>query len=240
MDQFDYLARARALMARTARNAALIVVPLAAAASAAHAGEVYLPTTPVSCTYVNGGTSGSCSGSASQINTDPGNGLYGVSLFTTSPVLFYSTSGGSLTLSVNGDLSGGGISMGTVIPLAYDFLVTGVSGGSKMPATWSLEYSIQSSGFIDGFTTVSGSGSATNMGTTSLTISSLIPSDADVQIVTELSWSSVTGFGDFDLSVPGNGTFDVNALSSTTPEPGTMGLLASALAWVGWRYRRRG
>jgi hypothetical protein len=130
--------------------------------------------------------------------------------------------------------------MGTVIPLAYDFLVTGASGASLMPATWTLEYSIHSSGFIDGFTTVSGSGSNTNMGTTSLTISSPIPSDADVQIVAELSWSSVTGTGGFNLSVPGNGTYDINAVSSSTPEPGTMGLLASALAWVGWRYRRRG
>ena len=35
MDQFDYVARARALMAKTTRKAALVIVPLAAAASAA-------------------------------------------------------------------------------------------------------------------------------------------------------------------------------------------------------------
>jgi hypothetical protein len=238
MDQFDYVARARALMAKTARNAALIVVPLAAAASAAHAGEVYLPTTPVTCAYNNGGSSGSCSGGASPINTDPGNGIYGVSLFTTSPVFFSSSSGGSLTLSVNGDLSGGGISSGTVIPLAYDFSIT--PSGSETPSSWSLEYSIHSSGFNDGFMTVSGSGSGTIAGTASLTLGTLIPSDSLVQIVADLSWSSVTGTGGFFISVPGDGTFDVNSVSSSTPEPGTMGLLASALAWVGWRFRQRG
>jgi hypothetical protein len=79
------------------------------------------------------------------------------------------------------------------------------------------------------------------MGTDSLTITSAITSGTDVTISAEVSWSSVTGYGGFDLSVPGDKTFDVNSVASgSTPEPGTMGLLASALAWVGWRFRRRG
>jgi hypothetical protein len=229
-------------MAKTARTA-LVVVPLGAAASA-QAGEVYLPTTPVSCTYNNDGGGGSCSGGASQINTDPGNGIYGVSLYTTSPVFFSSSSGGSLTLSITGNLSGSsgsGISNGTVIPLAYDFMITPVSG-SEIPSSWSLDFTVDPLTLGSGTVTVSGSGSGTMEGTTSLTISGgSIAVGTDVTVSAELSWSSVSGSGPgFDISVPGNGTFDVNTASSSTPEPGTMGLLASALAWAGWRFRRRG
>jgi hypothetical protein len=203
---------------------------------------VYLPTSNATCSYNDiGNSEGGCSGGSSQINSDPGNGIYGVSLFTTSPVFFSSSSGGSLTLSVSGDLSGGGISTGTVISLAYDFSITSVSG-SEIPSGWTLEYKIDPAEVIFGSTTVSGSGSGAIDGTTSLTIgANAIPSGGDITISAELSWTGVSGSGaGFDISVPSNSTFDVNSVSSGTPEPGSMGLLASALAWVGWRFRRRG
>jgi PEP-CTERM motif len=235
VDQFDYVARARALMAKTVRTA-LVVVPLAAAASLQAGTIVTLPTGNPSCNFNDGGSGGACSGGASQINADPGDGVHGVSLYTTSPVSFSSNSGGSLSLEVSGQISGGGISIGTVIPLAYDFTITPSTSGDEIPFGWSLDFSIDPVVIVYGADTVSGSGSGTIDGTSSLTISTAIPSGAELSISADLSWSSTTGSGGFEISVPNGSSFDTNAV---VPEPGSMGLLASALAWVGWRLRRR-
>ena len=236
MKQFGYVVRARDLVSKTTRAVVLVLVPLAVALSSQASSLAILPTGSATCSYIDGGSSQSCSSGAFQI-ASPGNGVEGVGLYTVSPVDFFSTGAGSLTLSASGILSGSGISLGTVIPLAYDFSITSLTSGGELPVNWTLTFTLDPVAALFGTAQVSGSGIGDFNGLTSLTVSSPGGPGSPVSSIAKLSWTSVTGSGGFEISVPDNGTFDINANSA--PEPATTGLLASALALFGWRSRRR-
>ena len=92
MNQIDYVAKAKRLLGNTVRKTALVIVPLAAAINNLQATIVF-PTGNPSC-FTSGAAATGCfprSGGASQLG-DPGNGILGVSFFTTGPILLTSPS----------------------------------------------------------------------------------------------------------------------------------------------------
>jgi hypothetical protein len=110
--------------------------------------------------------------------------------------------------------------------------------------TWSLYYGFSRDDVYTqvGSATVSGSGMGTISGTTSMTTLTSVPMGTAVSMEVQLmvNWTTSSYQDSLSINVPQN-SFDFNAVpdESGVPEPGSMGLLASGLALLGWRVCRR-
>ena len=157
MENTNYVARAKALMMKTARTTALVIVPLAAAVSA-HAGAI-LPTSNLTCTTIDSSGSGSCTMSDAQQSSQ--SGITGVSFFTTSgsgPVGFnLSGSSTNVTLKVGagGNLSG---DLTQNDPVSFNFNFNLQSGGSVSAWAITLAFGNSFNDFSYGTFFASGSG----------------------------------------------------------------------------------
>jgi PEP-CTERM motif len=240
MDSLDYVARAKKLLQKQARTAALVIVPLAAAVSA-QAGTVTLPSSNPSCTvFVSGGGSGGdCTSSANaQGLPDPGNGIAGVKFFTTGPITIF-TSGSSVEWDfvTIGNLSGGSLLAGTQIPVSFLFDLENFSGGGIL--NWNAVFAL-SNGDQSG-STLAGQFVAGNEGSGIISGSGLLTLDSDLSgsaVVSASVTAFIAGFGEYSLDVPSN-SLDVNTASSPVPEPASLGLMGSALAALGLVWRRK-
>jgi hypothetical protein len=232
VERTNYVQKAKQLIQQTARTAALVIVPLAAAVNA-HAITVVpaLPTGNFSCQTPNG----SCSGADAQLAAQ--NGIQGVKFYTNGFVdIFVPASGGGLLiLSSSGPLNGT-IAGGYQMPLFYDFTLSGSGNTSGM--NWTLMYSIQPlSGPSGSSTTVSGSGVGTFTSNTSMTVPSggFAPGNYTLQVAFRVTPSAAT---DLSVNVP-TSSFDFNAVALGTPEPATGGIAIAGVAAMGITLMRR-
>jgi hypothetical protein len=241
MENTNYVARAKELMMKTARTTALVIVPLAAAVSA-HAGAI-LPTASITCTTVDALGSGSCTMGDSQQSSM--SGITGVSFFTNSGPIGFNLSGSStdITLKVGagGNLSGG-LTQNDPVSFLFNFNLQ--SGGSVSSWDITMAFGDAFNDYSYGAFFDSGSGGS----------GSLIPESGSGTIVIpsggvasgSLFWETVTlsavisGGSYLQISVPGAGTFDYSSIAaSSVPEPGSVGLMGSGLAFLGYLFRRR-
>jgi len=240
MENTNYVAKAKELMLKTARTTALVIVPLAAAVSA-QAGAI-LPTTNLTCTATSGGGSGSCSMGVSSF-ADQG-GIQGVSFFTNSGSIgFDLSSGGTVSLQVGagGPLSG---NLTQNDPVAFLFFFSLISGGSI--ASWSIDMSFGNAlgSSIYGSFTASGSGgsggSIMESGSGTLVVPSGGVASGSTFWETATINAVVSGGIFLQLSIPQTGTIDFDsAPASGVPEPASVGLIGSGLAFLGYLFRRR-
>ena len=235
MERTNYVQKAKQLIQKTARTAALVIVPLAAAVNA-HAITVVpaLPTGNLTCQTPNG----SCSGADAQLAAQ--NGIQGVKFYTNGFVdIFNAASGGGfLGLSSSGPLNGT-IAGGYQMPLFYDFTLSGSGNTSGM--NWTLMYSIQPlSGPSGSSTTVSGSGVGTFTSNTSMTVPSggFAPGNYTVQAHFTVIQVSPSLGTDLSVNVP-TSSFDFNAVALGTPEPATGGIAIAGVAAMGITLMRR-
>jgi hypothetical protein len=145
-------------------------------------------------------------------------------------------SGGSGTLKF--DASGGatGSYLGS-IPFAWDF---NNSIGNGSLSTYDLQLYLNNSLVLD----ENGALLATVSGSTSLDVSGL-GSITSYEILLRTTALANSSGGTFSTTIPGGSTIDLahqTAAQNTTPEPATVGLTASALAFLGslawWRRRK--
>lgn len=235
MESVDYVARAKRLLQQQARTAALVIVPLAAAASAK--ASVVLPISNLSCSTV-GESMESCPSGAGAVEQlpDPGNGVEGVKFFTNGPITIFTSGGAILQLATGGSLGGATLPSGLNIPISYDFTSSG-----SIATGWEVEFGIEagpSSGPFDvGDFTTSGVGVGTFSGTGVLTLTG--PASGSMFIDASVTVTTTGASGDVSINIPQN-SLDLNSPASGVPEPGTMGMLGSALAALGlWMRRRR-
>jgi hypothetical protein len=242
-------------MKSAVRTTALVIMPLATAVNmqALPITPTTLPTSTLDCYASGDGGSGSCSGGATQLSEY--NNILGVKLYTDGPVTFSTMSGGTSLLELfisSGSLAGPGIAKDTVIPLSYSFelgLVPGLVDDGLLRAFassgningWTLYYGLTSYGSNVGGVTVSGSGGGLISGTTNLTTTEAL-SGGGVGLEAQLSvtWTTIGWDDSLSINVP-QSSIDFNAVpdESGVPEPGSMGLLASGLALLGWRVCRK-
>lgn len=239
MERTNYVSKAKNLILQTARTTALVIMPLAAAVSA-QAGSISLPTTGASCTVAGGDSGSSCKGGDALVNPDPGVGVRGLSFFTSGGQSFFLSSGSAtLILSDHGTLTGGSIAAGTVIPLKWDFTLSSSSGSIT---SWIIGFDLGSS-FTNGdygSNTFSGSGTGHFTGSGSLTIASGgIAAGASV-FESGLISISVSSFTQLGVNVPPDASLDFgNSVTSSVPEPASVGMIGAGLAFLGALVRRR-
>lgn len=189
---------------------------------------VVLPTSDFSCVTFQTSGYGTCAGAASPLPVS--NGIQGVSFSSDGPVGL-DVGGSTVTMSTNGAVSG--LTSGMVIPLSYDFTI---SFDANISETWSLDFYLLDLNNDDAAIAsalVLGSGLGTFSGTSSWTTTG---TSTDVLVETLFIINPAAGqTGDLALNVPPGSSLDINAL----PEPGSIGLLASGLALLGWQFRRR-
>ncbi len=218
---------------------ALAVVSLGAAVNA-HASTVVLPTSGFTCEYTDGTTSingTNCSagtGSVAQL------GAGGLS---------YSTTPNGITLLGNASFLEGtfgqvatAIPVGTVISYSYDFFLQ----ETLIDPNWAIELQIiddttnslfVSTGFIDGSYGTSNL-EYSNSGTMTTTASTNPNDVLTVEYIIDLT--GVPGNDFSTLVIPAGTSIDIQTITtSSTPEPGSLALLAGGLAWLGWKLRRR-
>lgn len=243
MERTDYVAKAKELMKKTARTAALVIVPLSAAVSA-HATTISgatLPTQNFSCS-----TGGSASGATADCSSGagifqlPGNtGITGASFFTFSPVFVGASGSGSADIEM---WAGTNSFLGPLtqnVPLAIDFNIEAFSGGTI--SDWSFIIVLGSSpedntyGQFD----MSGSGASGSF-TASIPINGTVPSGVPFYETWELSANYQNVVAGVEFDVPGAASVDLqSAAASGVPEPGTIGLIGAGLALLGGIFRRR-
>lgn len=230
-------------MKKTARTAALVIVPLAAAVSA-HANIISgatLPTQNFGC-VTGGSSSGSqdCTSGAG-ITQLPGNtGITGASFFTFGPLGVFGTSGsGSADIEM---WAGTNSFLGPLtqnVPLAIDFTIDAFSGGTI--TGWSFIIGLGSGieGTNYGEFMMSGSGSSGSF-TGFIPISGTVPTDVPFYETWELSAGFQNVIAGVEFDVPGGASVDLqSAAASGVPEPGTIGFIGAGLALLGGMFRRR-
>ncbi len=229
----DFVSRAKELVKQQVRGAALVIVPLAAAASAQ--AVPFLPTQAIPSLPTGNAdcvpSKGSCSAIADPL-PDPGNGLLGVKFYTSGSVVmpFQSGSGnGSLALSTSGIQSG---SFSGDIPLLYDFTLDGNSVGS-----WTLGFAVNQISGASHSVQVSGSGSGQFTGS-SLLASVVLQSGLTTQVSMTLS---VDYDGSLTINIPANSVdFNADAGNSGVPEPSSAAMvLIGSIAAGGFQLMRR-
>jgi hypothetical protein len=223
------------------KGLALVAVSLAAAASA-HASTVVLPTAGFTCQYTDATTSPSGANCAAGIGAVAQLGAGGLS---------YSVASGGVTLFGTASLLEGtfgqvatAMPVGTSISYSYDFFLT----ETLIDPNWAFELQIvddtqnavvASTGFIDG--TYGTSRTEFTSPGTILTTTATNPNDVlTVEYIIDLT--NVTGGGNpfSTLEVPAGTSIDIQTITTaSTPEPGSLALLAGGLAWLGWKLRRR-
>jgi hypothetical protein len=235
MGRVNYVAKAKALMAKSARTTALVIMPLAAAASA-RAGTVSLPTGNFSCETASTAQGGGepCSGGDVQL-TDPGNGLAGLKMYTSgAQLLVISGSSGSLDLTASGVVTGSsGSSFSGSVPVSYDFTLGLPSGGEI--ESWFLNIYINGYGLFG----ASGSGSGTFTGSGSIALSGSLVVGASVgeQVYLQVQGSPDAYQVSFDVP-PDSVDYNPSA-SVAAPEPASLGLIGTGLAFLSGFLRRR-
>ena len=145
-------------------------------------------------------------------------------------------SGGSDTLTFDATGTASGSFLGS-IPFSWDFN-NSIDNGSL--STYDLQLYLNSSLVLD----ENGALLATVSGSTSIDVSGLGPISSYEIYLQTTALASPSG-GTFSTTIPGGGTIDLahqTAAQNTTPEPATVGLTASALAFLGslawWRRRK--
>ena len=245
MDRVNYVDKAKRLMMQTLRTGALVIVPLAAAVSSAHAGivtAVTLPTTTTACEASNSNESFSCLGGVS-VSALSGSVLNGVQFTSISGgTSFLGSSGGgtdTFTISTGGTLTGGSLSGS--IPVSFSFVATAEQLGFLASGSWTVEFELGSSGGTSNFGSVSFSGgigntssiSGSNSG--SLAVSGTVTSGSTIfeSVIVTLP---TTGNAEVGLAYP----FSFNSVNLTgVPEPSSVGTVAAGLGFLGWLLRRR-
>jgi hypothetical protein len=237
MDRTNYVARAKRLLAQSARTAALVIVPLAGAAHAYAVPTHTLPTGNFACSQQGTG-SNNCLDDSDDSQLPTVNQLAGVSFFNANGqdwnIAVSSGSSATLTLSANGTL-GTALPTGTVIPVSYDFTLatTGVS-----IVSWSLAYdlgtSVGSSTF-GSYTANGGAGGGTFSNSTgSITTSGTVSASTTLFETVILTVVPNENTGAIIITAP----FDIGSQGSV-PEPATVGTLGAGFGFLAWLYRRR-
>lgn len=237
---------------KSAHTTTLMIVPLLVVlGNVAHAGAI-LPTEIATCGVAGDGASGDCAAVVQQLPTAD-NGIQGVKLYLQDPVSYLGAAPilvSFLGLAVNGYLTGGGITAGTLIPLSYHFDLE-VSSGSIID--WTLDYSfteglgseIQSNsvggaindGSSFAFASFTGSEGGAINGVGNFTVPSDMFEGTEVLIRMDLivRWSA--NDGELIINIPSN-SLDVNAVNNGVPEPGSIALFSSGVALLGWQLFR--
>lgn len=241
MENTNYVARAKELMLQTARTTALVIVPLAAAVSA-HAGAI-LPTSNVTCTTLDSGVSGSCSIGDSQKSSQ--SGITGVSFFTNSGSIGLALSGGNGNVMVK--VGAGGNLIGDLTqndPVSFNFNFNLQSGGSVSAWQITMAFGNTFNDFSYGTFSASGSGGSGSFIPESGSGTIVIPSGGVAS--GSLFWETVTltatiSSGSFlQINIPSGTSFDYNSAAAVSaPEPASVGLMGSGLAFLGYLFRRR-
>jgi len=228
----DYVARAKRLMQKHARTAALVIVPLASAVAAN--ASVLLPTSGFTCTATGISGSDCTSGAGVEQLADPGNGYQGLKFFTSGPITIFSSGSATLDFQTSGALGGGFLPSGLNIPVAYAFTLSG-----SAVTTWTLDIEISAgtpgSSTLEGAFIISGSGTGLFSGTGILNMSGFVSGSTVVFAGIDAQTSSS---GDVGIDVP-HGSVDINSIPASVPEPGSIGLLGSALAGLAMWLRKR-
>lgn len=227
-------------METAARQAALVIVPLAAAVQAE--ASVILPTSNPTCNaWVSGQEDISaveCTAAAKQL-PPAANGITGVKLYLGDPgnsITFFSGNLASIVLSTNGMVSGS-IASGMLIPLGYSFRVDG-PGQLRF---WTLAFTLFSAGggAVANTTVEDQSGTMGSISgvTEMIMMQDFSDSDLRVEAALQLSWVSDTG--SLQLTIPSD-SFDFNVTgASDIPEPASISLTVAGLAALGWQLVRR-
>ena len=247
------LDRAKAVIKSQARLGALVIVPLALAVPG-HAGSIVLPIGGASCGIIDGS------------NPSPGT-LCSSGSFTASRLgvggVSFSVASGGLSLFGNGTLSESAtgqvtsvIPNGTSISYAYDFflgysvITSGPTGDAPTGSTWTLTLAIADEGAAPGPATVFGatpglSGSFTSpstefTGSGSITTFNSTNANDYIEVYYNLQLTGVPGNALVTVQVPAGSSVDFNTSSPPgVPEPASLSLMGSGLAWLGWKLRRR-
>lgn len=222
------LDRAKAWIKSHARAGALVVMPLAAVASA-HA-SVILPTSNFTCSATG---DSACSGGASPFSNT------GVSFWLSSGG--YSFAGaGSITMTTSGPVASP-IGAGVSIPYSFNIMIF---VGSTPETDWSVEYEIldvtsETTVFEQTLTGTTGSFKTTISGSGNL--STVAGTSAGDQLVVGVVFSESASNQFTDIWIPEGTSIDLGPTGSATiSEPATMGLLGGGLAWLGFQRRKRG
>jgi len=248
MEPTNYVARAKELMMKTARTTALVIVPLAAAVSA-HAGAI-LPTGNLTCSAEDGAFNVSnCVSLVADSQLSPQSGITGVSFFTSSGSIGLGLSGGGLS-TVNVRIGAGGTLTGNLTqndPVGFAFSFTLPSGGSLVSWTINMQFgtALGNCNYVCASTNGgAASGSLfSESGSMTLPVTTFFPSgiaSGSAFWETATITATFSGGSFVQINIPNSSTLDFNSVAaSSVPEPGSIGLMGSGLAFLGYLFRRR-
>ncbi len=218
-------------------RAAFAAISLLAAITA-HAGSVTLPTTNFSCSL----NSSDCSGNSGVTETAG----HPLSFFTTT-TLAAATTSGTFLIQTFGPVSGP-IPINTLIPLEYDFTMQAVNEGAGT-GNWDITFEIFDNTTSKVVVTNAYSGTygaafstITSVAGTTLDTGVAIASGDIVDLNADLTWSGVGANVITEINVPPDASFDfgpVTTVSTSTPEPASLALLASGFALLALRRSRQ-
>jgi hypothetical protein len=234
MERIDYVARAKRLLTQSARTAALVIVPLAAAATAHATTAFIMPTGNFACS-ADGDASSNCS-DVVQVNGPfaAANGFEGMSFSNQlgQDVSIGVSSGGAATLQ----MSAGGSTSETLdqdVPVGWNFTLADT--GTVVITGWSLTFKLGSSAgnsTYGSLTTTGGAATGTFTGSNTIPVS--IDSSGTIFETVVLTVTD-TGTGNVNITFP----FYVGSQGWAVPEPATVGTLGAGLGFLAWLYRRR-
>lgn len=201
--------------------AALAILPFAAAVPA-QAESIVLPTGNFQCWSNPSG----CVGAGAVQDPDPGTGMQGVTLFVPFMDFAPGAQPASVGMSSSGALGGtDALEAGTSIQVDYSFLflLGGVSASG-----WSMSftlYDLDTNATI-GWANAGGGAGNYASGTSTLTIEDSVQPGTNIRVEGALTAFDDTGFP----SPLVEASFDFIPQDNGTPEPGTGGVAATALA----------